>query len=71
VVVCHCQVVSDRAIRRAVSEGAGCPASVARACGAGSGCGGCRVLVDELIAESTGLEETGSRSAERECTTPG
>jgi bacterioferritin-associated ferredoxin len=48
-IVCHCWGVRDRDIRRAVREGALTPRAVARSCGAGTGCGGCRVSVRELI----------------------
>jgi bacterioferritin-associated ferredoxin len=49
VIVCHCYGVSDRAIRRAVRAGAVTADLVARACGAGSGCGGCRGAVQEIL----------------------
>jgi bacterioferritin-associated ferredoxin len=48
-ILCHCMGVSDQAVRRAVRNGAGCVRDVARACGAGTGCGGCRPLIQELI----------------------
>lgn len=47
--ICHCNGISDRAIRHAVRNGAETPAEVARACGAGSGCGGCLKAVNQLI----------------------
>ena len=43
--------VSDRAVRRAIREGADTPRLVARACRAGTGCGGCRPLLRRLIDE--------------------
>lgn len=49
-IVCHCSGSSERAIRRAVRAGAVTPGLVARACGAGSGCGGCRQAVQEILA---------------------
>jgi len=51
--VCHCKRVSDRTIRKAIDAGARCRREVAKACGAGTGdgCGGCRPVVDELLAE--------------------
>jgi bacterioferritin-associated ferredoxin len=48
-IVCHCNGVSDRAIRRHVRSGAVTPGLVARACGAGAGCGGCREAVREIL----------------------
>lgn len=49
-IVCHCFGVSERAIRRAARSGAVTADLVARACGAGSGCGGCRGTVQEILA---------------------
>jgi bacterioferritin-associated ferredoxin len=49
VLVCHCNAVSDRAVRRAVRDGAMTPSDVAAACGAGSCCGGCADSVEQLI----------------------
>ncbi|MCA9531250.1 MAG: (2Fe-2S)-binding protein [Myxococcales bacterium] len=49
--VCHCKVVNDRTIRRCVDEGAHTRREVGRACGAGTCCGGCRTLVDEVIED--------------------
>jgi len=50
VIVCHCYGVSDRTIRRAARAGAVTADLVARACGAGTGCGGCRGAVQELLS---------------------
>ena len=50
-IVCHCQRVSDRAIRAAVRLGAGTEEAVAEACGAGSCCGGCVPVVSEILWE--------------------
>lgn len=47
--VCHCNGVSDRHIRRVVREGAVTASDVARATGAGSCCGGCREAIDEVV----------------------
>jgi bacterioferritin-associated ferredoxin len=52
VLLCHCRAVSDRAIRTAIACGARCPDDVARACGAGTDCGGCRPAVEDLLAEA-------------------
>lgn len=47
--VCHCNGVSDRTIRNVIRSGAETPVQVARACGAGAGCGGCIEAVRDLI----------------------
>jgi bacterioferritin-associated ferredoxin len=49
VIVCHCKGVSDRAIRKAVRAGACTHRDVARACQAGSRCGGCVNAVSEIL----------------------
>jgi bacterioferritin-associated ferredoxin len=49
VIVCHCQAVNDRAVRCAVRDGARTRRAVAETCRAGKGCGGCALLVDEII----------------------
>jgi len=48
-ILCHCKGVSDRSVRRAIQCGASNVRDVSRACGAGTGCGGCRPLIQELI----------------------
>ena len=47
--VCHCNAVSDRSIRRAVRDGAATVNDVAHACGAGARCGGCSDAVSRII----------------------
>lgn len=51
-IVCLCHAVSDRQIQRCVAGGAGSPGAVSRACGAGTGCGGCVPTVRALIDEA-------------------
>jgi bacterioferritin-associated ferredoxin len=48
-ILCHCKGVSDKSVRRAIQCGASSVRDVARTCGAGTGCGGCRPLIQELI----------------------
>jgi bacterioferritin-associated ferredoxin len=52
-IVCHCQALSDRAIRDVIRRGAHSPREVAIACQAGRRCGGCMPVVRELIATET------------------
>ena len=49
--VCQCKVVSEQTVREVVRDGAQSCRQVARACGAGRTCGGCRPLVREIIDE--------------------
>lgn len=50
-IVCHCEVVSDREIRSAIACGATSECSIASACGAGMRCGGCLPAVRDLLDE--------------------
>jgi bacterioferritin-associated ferredoxin len=47
--VCHCKGLTDRDVRSAIEAGACTRRDVVRRCGAGSVCGGCRPLIDELL----------------------
>ena len=57
-IICHCNGVTDRTVRRAVRDGASTRRQVARACRAGTGCGGCRASIQEIL-------DTESRAGER------
>lgn len=50
-VVCHCHVVSDRALRDEIASGAMDADDLASRCGAGSRCGGCAPVVQAILAE--------------------
>ena len=47
--VCHCNGVSDRTVRRVVREGARTVAEVGHACGAGTCCRGCSGSIGKII----------------------
>lgn len=47
--VCHCNGVSDRTVRRVVREGALTVSEVGRACGAGTCCQGCSSTISRII----------------------
>ncbi|HEX6421274.1 MAG TPA: (2Fe-2S)-binding protein [Acidimicrobiales bacterium] len=49
-IVCHCEVVSDRQIRDAAEHGACTVDEVGERCGAGTRCGSCRPTIDVLVA---------------------
>jgi len=53
--VCHCEAVNDAVIRSEIEAGAVDADALAERCGAGTRCGGCRLVVDELLAQF-GLE---------------
>ena len=54
-IVCHCRVVSDRAVTEALRSGAGSLAGVCRSTGAGRDCGTCVLSVKHAMraAQST------------------
>lgn len=64
-VVCHCRGISDRTIRKLARAGAEGVVDVARTCGAGGRCGGCRptiaaILEEERVAGEASGSELGS-----------
>lgn len=61
-IVCHCFCVSDREIRSCVREGARGLSDIGRACGAGTGCGGCRPEIAS-IAEAERSADVAPSSA--------
>jgi bacterioferritin-associated ferredoxin len=51
-IVCHCRAVNHATVLETIGLGAGDVDSVARTCGAGSVCGGCRPTVEAFLAAS-------------------
>lgn len=51
VILCHCNGVTERKIRRVIDHGAQCVDSIGDACGAGTRCGGCHVWLEAMLAE--------------------
>ena len=49
--VCQCNGISDRKIRKAVRKGAENASQVSRMCGAGSTCGGCIPTIREIVRD--------------------
>lgn len=49
--VCHCRAVNDRIVRELIELGAADVVDIGRRCGAGTACGGCREVLDELLHE--------------------
>ncbi len=49
--ICLCKAVTDQEIREAVDNGANTVGQLAESCGAGTGCGRCRPMAQELIDE--------------------
>lgn len=49
--VCHCNGVTERRVRAAVHAGACTLREVARSCGAGASCGGCRPEITRILRQ--------------------
>ncbi len=56
--VCLCRAVTDVQILGAIDEGAHTLRQVARRCGAGTACGGCRPTVEALVRKRLGQERS-------------
>ncbi|HHV22543.1 MAG TPA: (2Fe-2S)-binding protein [Propionibacterium sp.] len=54
-IVCHCEVVSDRQIRKAIGNGAKCPREIGIATGAGTECGNCLPSIAGLLTQYAGV----------------
>lgn len=50
-IVCHCEVVSDREVVDSIRRGARTPAEVCRLTGAGRNCGTCLFSVRQLLRQ--------------------
>jgi bacterioferritin-associated ferredoxin len=50
--VCLCNGVSERKVRKAIERGAATEDEVAAACGAGDRCGGCRPTVGDMLVRA-------------------
>lgn len=51
--VCHCKAVPERRIRAEAVLGAASVDEVGDRCGAGTDCGGCRPVIEEILDETT------------------
>ena len=50
-IVCHCAVVSDRAVHAALADGARTVSAACRATGAGQDCGTCVFSVKAIVCQ--------------------
>jgi bacterioferritin-associated ferredoxin len=60
VYVCLCRAMTERTVASAIREGACSFADVARKCGAGTVCGGCRPAIVALIANGGSVPTEGA-----------
>ncbi len=65
-IVCHCKALSDQSIRRVIRRGADSTREVARACGAGRICGGCRPAIRQLLQDERSPEACAQLAAGEE-----
>ncbi len=56
--ICHCNGVSDKAIRKAVRDGAANASEVGNRCAAGTCCAGCVDLIDQIIRSESPRRES-------------
>jgi bacterioferritin-associated ferredoxin len=56
-IICHCGVVTDRAVVAAIDEGARTLAQVCQISGAGQKCGGCIYSVKQVLCQHGGAED--------------
>ena len=53
-IVCFCRGLSESDLRQVVAAGAWTVEDVAAACGAGTDCGACRGVVEDVVVEASG-----------------
>jgi bacterioferritin-associated ferredoxin len=58
VIVCHCRVVNDDAVGRAIGQGARTVSQICGATGAGRDCGSCVFTLKRLLCQHVALVET-------------
>lgn len=49
--VCHCEGIGHRKIAKSIAHGASSVLDVQLQCGAGSRCGGCIPVIEEMLGE--------------------
>jgi NAD(P)H-nitrite reductase large subunit len=57
-IICHCEVVRERTIQKAIRRGATTLEAVQAECGAAVRCGGCEPAVRALIGEACHADAT-------------
>ena len=62
-IVCSCEVVSDRTVNAAIASGASTIQEVSSRCGAGARCGGCWPTLAELLDEHESAGERERRTS--------
>jgi bacterioferritin-associated ferredoxin len=60
-VVCHCERVNDRTIRKLIRNAEITVDDVIAACGAGGRCGGCRASIEQLLDSTVHVRAAASK----------
>jgi bacterioferritin-associated ferredoxin len=60
VIACSCKAVREQTVRVAVASGATTLAEIGERCGAGTACGGCAELLEEILAQAVVVTVTGN-----------
>lgn len=55
---CSCRAVRERTVRAAIAAGAWSIEQIGARCGAGTVCGGCHPILDELLATAVRVRTT-------------
>jgi bacterioferritin-associated ferredoxin len=59
VIICHCEVTSDRDVVAAINDGARTLEQVCQRTGAGQNCAGCIFSLAQLVCEHGQIDRTG------------
>ena len=62
-ILCQCNGVSERTIRRSIRHGACTIQAIGDACGAGNNCGACHLWLEEMLDEAVMRPAVGIASA--------
>jgi bacterioferritin-associated ferredoxin len=55
VIVCFCRGLSESDLRAVVAGGADSVEAVSTACGAATDCGACLIVIEDVVAEASGV----------------
>jgi NAD(P)H-nitrite reductase large subunit len=70
VLICHCRRVNDGVARAAIEAGATDLDGLAELCRAGSGCGGCHPVLEELLRGTASRFDDGAPALAHRVMTP-
>ena len=62
-IACSCKAVREETVRIVVAAGARSVEEIGQRCGAGTVCGGCHPLLEEVLAEAAVVVRSGAASS--------